>query len=75
MRDTQPAGRTYTIGELATMSGTTERALRHYEDLGFSRPHAARTAIGAMARRTSSACSRYSCSARAGWGSLIYEDF
>ena len=38
MRDTQPAGRTYTIGELATMSGTTERALRHYEDLGLLSP-------------------------------------
>jgi DNA-binding transcriptional MerR regulator len=38
MRDTQLAGRTYTIGELATMSGATERALRHYEDLGLLSP-------------------------------------
>ncbi len=38
MKGTQPAGRTYTIGELATMSGTTERALRHYEDLGLLSP-------------------------------------
>ncbi len=32
------ADRTYTIGELATMSGATERALRHYEDLGLLSP-------------------------------------
>ncbi|MCI2188267.1 MAG: MerR family transcriptional regulator [Olsenella sp.] len=38
MRDTQLAGRTYTIGELATMSGATERSLRHYEDLGLLSP-------------------------------------
>ena len=38
MRDAQLAGRTYTIGELATMSGATERALRHYEDLGLLSP-------------------------------------
>lgn len=38
MKGTQPAGHTYTIGELATMSGTTERALRHYEDLGLLSP-------------------------------------
>lgn len=38
MKGTRPAVHTYTIGELATMSGTTERALRHYEDLGLLSP-------------------------------------
>lgn len=38
MREAQSADQTYTIGELASMSGATERALRHYEDLGLLSP-------------------------------------
>ena len=38
MQDAKPQGHTYTIGEISAMSGATERALRHYEDLGLLSP-------------------------------------
>lgn len=38
MHDAKLQGNTYTIGEVSAMSGSTERALRHYEDLGLLSP-------------------------------------
>lgn len=38
MDESKPAGRHYSVGQLAQMAGVSARTLRHYEDLGLLEP-------------------------------------
>ena len=38
MDESKPAGRHYSVGQLAQMAGVSARTLRHYEDMGLLEP-------------------------------------
>ena len=56
---------TYTVHELAELSGVTVRTLHHYDDVGLVRVR--RTGIGSTARPRWTGCSMRCCSVNAAW--------